>query len=47
MRNNMLEYYNPYYEIEIITENPDIPKLRKWLLIREIKRTARKKGYSI
>lgn len=42
-----IEYYNPYYEIEIITENPYISRLRKWLLIREIKRTARKKGYVI
>ena len=41
------EYYNPYYDIEIIMEDPEIPKLRKWLLVREIKREARKKGYVI
>ncbi len=42
-----IDYYNPYYAIEIIMENPDISKFRKWLLVREIKREARKKGYDI
>ena len=47
MMNALKEYYNQYYDIEIIMENPDISKFRKWLLVREIKREARKRGYDI
>ena len=47
MMDALKEYYNPYYDIEIIMENPDISKLKKWLIVREIKREARKRGYNI